>query len=531
MSKMNLRKFEKKLKIENIIKSIICGFSASLLIDALIIILFKRIPIDIVIWVHVLITIAMSAGLSFWFYKFVFKMNYKVLAKRLDKDANLQERVRTMVEFQDDDSSMVCMQRQDTNKKLDSVETKTLKMRFSFSNFILAIIAAAALTTSIFVETRYVEPKAEQPSSSDSENSDQSSSTEDSTDSSNSSDQQDSSDGQSDEQGGSDEQTDIGGIIDQMEEEVRNNEATGDENEEGSLANDLIGSLEDLKENLTGEDSDQKDPGEEIDKTKDEIDKAIDDAITKDEIGEALQKQDTTKDIGDGIVDGDNEKTNEAFDNMRDSLKDLTGDELKDALKDIVDDVNNALDESGVEDGDSLKDSLKDFADSLEDLLGDTNSSDVQDKLDEIFDEVKDRVNGALDDQNSLEDLKDSLDQQLEDLKDALQNQGQGNGDGEDGDGEENPSDGNGEDDPSDGDGEDGNSGGGENASGSEGGTQYASDDLIYDPRTGKYVTYGELINEYYEEILNGMEDGDIPEDIIKMIEDYINSLYYQGSK
>ena len=59
---------------------------------------------------------------------------------------------------------------------------------------------------------------------------------------------------------------------------------------------------------------------------------------------------------------------------------------------------------------------------------------------------------------------------------------------------------------------------------------EYASDDLIYDPETNQYVTYGELLTWYYSQVMNGIQDGKVPENLQEIINDYFSSLYNDGS-
>lgn len=106
---------------------------------------------------------------------------------------------------------------------------------------------------------------------------------------------------------------------------------------------------------------------------------------------------------------------------------------------------------------------------------------------------------------------------------------GQGEGEnGEEGDGEQQEGTGDGEE--GDGDGEDSDNEAGEGSSGGEGKLEYASDDLIYDPETNQYVTYGELLTWYYSQVMNGIQDGKVPENLQEIINDYFSSLYNDGS-
>ena len=58
----------------------------------------------------------------------------------------------------------------------------------------------------------------------------------------------------------------------------------------------------------------------------------------------------------------------------------------------------------------------------------------------------------------------------------------------------------------------------------------YGSDDLIYDPDTNSYVTYGEVLNKYYAKIAELLLDGTLTEEEIEAVNEYFATLY-DGSK
>lgn len=522
MNNIDFGKFNKKIKIENIIKSIICGLSSGIIVDALLVILFKLLALSNFIWLHIIITLLLGTGFTFLFLKYVFIPKDKAIAKRLDKDAALEERVKTMVEFKNDESLLANLQRQDAQQKLEETPIEKFKMRFSFSNFILSILALIALPIAILVPSRKINPAATVTDSSSSESNPESESpSEESSPSENPSDG--GSEGQDGDGSGeqNDEERDqqIQDAIDDMKQDVDNTQKPDDQTKE-----DLKDKLDDLKDNLQNA-NDQEETDQAIDQSKEDIDQTIDDQITKDEIGEALQKHDPTSQVGEDVAAGDSEQTKDSLDEMRDSLKDKTGDELQDAMDSISDSINDALEESGVNPEDSLYQAFKNLADNLDKI--DPNSDSAQQEIDDAFEQAKEEISDALDKQQELEDLKDTLDQKLDDLKEQLDNQDGQEGEDQDGDGQEG--------DGQEGDGQEGkdnqddsdSSSSGEGSGSGSGDIQYASDDLIYDPATGNYVTYGELLNYYYSQALDGIENGNIPDDLATLIEQYFNSLYY----
>ena len=58
----------------------------------------------------------------------------------------------------------------------------------------------------------------------------------------------------------------------------------------------------------------------------------------------------------------------------------------------------------------------------------------------------------------------------------------------------------------------------------------FGGNDEIYDPETGRYVSYGEVINHYFAKITEMLADGSSPEEIEKALSAYYTALY-DGSK
>ena len=61
MNDLKLFKFKNRLKMERIIKSILFGVSSSIILNSLVIVIFKRIPLTIIVWPFILSTVLFSA--------------------------------------------------------------------------------------------------------------------------------------------------------------------------------------------------------------------------------------------------------------------------------------------------------------------------------------------------------------------------------------------------------------------------------------------------------------------------------------
>lgn len=137
-----LNNFKKKLKKENIIKSLLC----SLLVSALIFIFFQ-----LFVWffhLNILISVIppiISFGISFLlFYYKKFKYSEIQLAKRID-DLGLEERVITMTELEGSDSFIARKQREDTVKALKEVNPDNFKIRYKKPSIFSGLLTALAV--------------------------------------------------------------------------------------------------------------------------------------------------------------------------------------------------------------------------------------------------------------------------------------------------------------------------------------------------------------------------------------------------
>lgn len=137
-----LNNFKKKLKKENIIKSLLC----SLLVSALIFIFFQ-----LFVWffhLNILISVIppiISFGISFpLFYYKKFKYSEIQLAKRID-DLGLEERVITMTELEGSDSFIAKKQREDTIKALKEVNPDNFKIRYKKPSIFSGLLTALAV--------------------------------------------------------------------------------------------------------------------------------------------------------------------------------------------------------------------------------------------------------------------------------------------------------------------------------------------------------------------------------------------------
>lgn len=103
-----------------IIESIIVGIAAGLLVVGAVMLALKLCAIDLAFWYYIIIAIGVAVivgALSF----VIFKPSNKKVAKAVDDEYKLQEKVQTALEFEQEQGTIVLMQREDANERIKSL--------------------------------------------------------------------------------------------------------------------------------------------------------------------------------------------------------------------------------------------------------------------------------------------------------------------------------------------------------------------------------------------------------------------------
>jgi hypothetical protein len=145
-----LKKHHRKLTLEAVVKSLIVGFSAGLFICLVIAVISFFVHYNclwLCLGVGVGGSLAIAAGLYFLF----FRVDIKEAARRVDA-SGLDERIITMLEFENDDSFIADLQRKNATEILSTVTKKAVKFSLSRVAIIalcgVAVIAAPMIAVS-----------------------------------------------------------------------------------------------------------------------------------------------------------------------------------------------------------------------------------------------------------------------------------------------------------------------------------------------------------------------------------------------
>lgn len=153
---ISFNKFKIKILIEKLLKSIFIGLSISLLVFSIPLIYIKLKGIEFkIIYLLLLSNLAfvLVTGLVF----LILKPNKMKVAKRLDKELNMNEKVQTMIEFENEEGFMIELQREDTLNILSNTSVKKLSLRVSIIGIILLVVSFASCITAVAIP-KYTEP-------------------------------------------------------------------------------------------------------------------------------------------------------------------------------------------------------------------------------------------------------------------------------------------------------------------------------------------------------------------------------------
>lgn len=162
--KESFNKFKKKILFEALIKSILISFAFALMVYCVpkLIVYFGKLNEGEFFELILLLIVGAIFQITFGIlFLIMFPRKLKV-AKRLDKELDLNQKVQTMIEFENEDTPIVNLQREDTLKILSNTSIKKLSMKFSVFFFILIVLACALGVTVVAVEV-YEEPPIIEP--------------------------------------------------------------------------------------------------------------------------------------------------------------------------------------------------------------------------------------------------------------------------------------------------------------------------------------------------------------------------------
>lgn len=137
----DFERYRRRLTAEGILKSVLLGFTAGFA-AAFITALVCWLAGYNVIWVAIGTGLGVACVAAVLLYFFKFAPTTKQAARRIDA-LGLDERMITMVEFENSDDFMAGLQRQDAKEKLAGVQAKSIKLSVSRLSVVLLCVTGA----------------------------------------------------------------------------------------------------------------------------------------------------------------------------------------------------------------------------------------------------------------------------------------------------------------------------------------------------------------------------------------------------
>lgn len=530
-----LKKYQSRVFKESVIKSLIYGLIFGLAVMAIVSLIFFIIGTKQLL-VAILFGLVAVIGGAIYVYRTKFQTTVNAVAKRID-ELGLHERVITMIDYAENDSLICEKQREDTKEKLEKVESSQIKFRIPKVSIALLGVIAILAGSSLFLPNRTNSAMA---------NSSSSSSTSSSNPIVNSSSSSINIDDQIDE------------IIQKLIEEIRRIIDNADISDDAKMR--LHGVVDVTVARL----DDAKTPYEKIEILNDlkaDIRHQIE--LMK-SVGKSLEENDVTKELGqaiqsaNGLQDGEEIAAiiNPCIDKM---IEDLAASDNPDKyIEDLIYGIETALALATEEENTELLTALSNFAKRLKgeeitepevnarrylkvvELADNDASSSIEDARQEIIDaltpqpeppeeehpsdsdnpENPENPEEHPEDQPSEEQpeqgadetqdqIDDAIDDAIQDIEDAMQQQP----------GQEEPEEPEPGDQPGNGEVE-------------EPGEEQPTDQPVFD--TGNLdsetvidgqTPYLDVFEEYYEEILEYLENNEVPDDLREVIEKYLEMI------
>ena len=530
-----LKKYQTRVFKESVIKSLIYGLIFGLAVMAIVSLIFFIIGTKQLL-VAILFGLVAVIGGEIYVYRTKFQTTVNAVAKRID-ELGLHERVITMIDYAENDSLICEKQREDTKEKLEKVESSQIKFRIPKVSIALLGVIAILAGSSLFLPNRTNSAMA---------NSSSSSSTSSSSPIVNSSSSSINIDNQIDE------------IIQKLIEEIRRIIDNADISDDAKMR--LHGVVDVTVARL----DDAKTPYEKIEilnNLKADIRHQIE--LMK-SVGKSLEENDVTKELGqaiqsaDGLQDGEEIAAiiNPCIDKM---IEDLAASDNPDKyIEDLIYGIETALALATEEENTELLTALSNFAKRLKgeeitepevnarrylkvvELADNDASSSIEDARQEIIDaltpqpeppeeehpsdsdnpENPENPEEHPDDQPSEEQpeqgadetqdqIDDAIDDAIQDIEDAMQQQP----------GQEKPEEPEPGDQPGNGEVEEPDENEPTNQPVFD--TGNLDSETVIDGQT----PYLDVFEEYYEEILEYLENNEVPDDLREVIEKYLEMI------
>lgn len=479
---------KKKYLTNAIVIGTVGGICFGLLLVGIVLLSLKLSEIDLHLGYYFLI--GFGAAVLFGVALFlILRPTDRKIAKKLDREYDLHEKVQTMIAYRNKEGDVIAVQREDASERLINLPKKRTNAVHLIKLAALPVVSLAIFFAAVFVPGTKPEPVS----------------------------------------GNTLKNWQITAVS-QLIDDV-NKSALID-----SYKTATVGILQGVKDELTDTESNEADIEETVLTAITEIDTVFAaDSYAK--IAAALHDNDGTEKFALAIENGVEsyrlstsittyERVKERAETLEELvastldgymaivLNDLTQTEsLSEALSSLGSEIDGALSKSGVSENDALYTSLKEFADVVVSISTDYDDTVAARQLEEALDSLSVTLTTrSLYQQSYHRMMREFVRERLAEIFGIDSVELPGNSTDNPGGNIDNP----------------GNGGDKEGTGGGygRGDILYGSESVIYDPYEDEFVIYGKVINDYYAMLLEQLANGTLSEEEESLISDYFSKLY-----
>ena len=149
----NFLKIKKKYMTIAIIAGAVLGACLGVALTCTLAVVFKSCAVNFHWALYIPIALVLSAGAGYLFF-LILRPDDKRIAKKLDKEFALNQKVQTMVEYAGVEGDLPELQRQQTNEVLGGVAKKRVSLKWLAKFAVVPVVAAAMLFAGIFVPAK-----------------------------------------------------------------------------------------------------------------------------------------------------------------------------------------------------------------------------------------------------------------------------------------------------------------------------------------------------------------------------------------
>lgn len=149
----NFRKIKKKYMTIAVIAGAVLGACLGVALTCTLAVIFKTCAVNFHWALYIPIALALSAGAG-WLFFLILKPDDKRIAKKLDKQFALNQKVQTMVEYAGVEGDLPELQRQQTDEVLGGVAKKRVDLKWLLKFAAVPVVAASMLFAGIFVPAK-----------------------------------------------------------------------------------------------------------------------------------------------------------------------------------------------------------------------------------------------------------------------------------------------------------------------------------------------------------------------------------------